>query len=68
MKHDLFSFLILVSKFERCKGGTFMAGPGRHLASLRHCVRRTKKFSGKVGENFGKISFANPKVCLLLHL
>jgi len=21
------------------KGGTFMVGPGRHLASLRHCAQ-----------------------------
>jgi len=26
------------------KGGTFMVGPGRHLALLRHCWHLTKKF------------------------
>ena len=40
-KHDLFSFQIHAIKFEGRKGGTFMVGPGRHSASLRHCMCAT---------------------------
>jgi len=33
-----FHFKFLQANFWVGKGGTFMVGPGRHLASLRHCV------------------------------
>jgi len=31
----IFSFEIFASKFGGGKGGTFMVGPGRHLAPMR---------------------------------
>jgi len=33
-----FHFKFLQANFRGEKGGNFMVGPGRHLASLRHCV------------------------------
>jgi len=33
-----FLFKILLANFRGEKGSSFMMGPGRHLASLRHCT------------------------------
>ena len=49
-KHDL-SFQILVSKFEKWKGGFFIVGPNKHKASLRHCEQAHGKCKALIGSS-----------------